>query len=141
LRGGVRYPGLLIVKPSHVRCLAAVLAGTVALAASAQPLFASTAHSGLKTTKVHAVIWPNLTITVSPPIIKMGKVSFVVKNRDSHPHEFAVNGITWPKIPGHRSITMTVVFKKRGNYGIVLPDYSPTPATHWVMPGAIVKVK
>jgi hypothetical protein len=129
-----------MVRP-NVRILGAGLVVAVAFALSAAPLLASTARAASKTARVHAVIWPNLTITVSPPIIKAGKVEFVVKNRDSHPHEFAVDGVIWPKIPGHKSIAMAVTFKKRGSYGIALPDYSPTPATHWVIPGGIVKVK
>lgn len=118
---------------------AAFVAGfllVVAALAMAAPLSASSPP----TTTVRAVIWPNLVITVSPKSFKAGKVTFVVKNRDTSPHQFSVNGVTWPKIAPHKSASMTVTFKKPSVYSMTLPDYYPAQSTKYVTPIGSLKV-
>ena len=116
--------------------LAAGLLLVLAAPTSASPQRAT----GAPPVTVRAVIWPNLKITVAPASFKAGQVTFVVKNRDSHPHQFSVNGVTWPKIKPHGSGTMTVTFKKPTVYSITLPDYFPAPNTRYVLPGGSLKV-
>jgi hypothetical protein len=109
---------------------------------SAQPVFAAPKHTfaAPRPVTVRAVIWPNLAITVAPDSFKAGRVTIIVKNRDRVPHQFAINGTTWPKIKPNKSAAMTVTFKKPSVYGMTLPDYYPGQGNRYVVPGASVKV-
>ena len=71
---------------------------------------------------MRTVIWPNLTITFAPKSVKHGSIVFKIKNRDNHPHRFAINGVTSPPIKPHASAEMTVKFKKPSSYAFTVPD-------------------
>jgi len=70
----------------------------------------------------NAVIWPNLTITVSPKSLEPGTVVFKIKNRDLRSHWFSIDGATSPKIKPHSIGAMTVKLTKPGIYFFTLGD-------------------
>ena len=82
---------------------------------------------------VKAVIWPNYAVTVAPKSVPRGKVVFQVRNRESTPQQFAVDGVETVLIPPGGSASVTVTFARRGRYAYTLPDYQPN-AEHGYKP-------
>lgn len=88
-----------------------------------------------------AVIWSNLTITVSPKAVKPGTVVFKIRNRDLRRHSFAIDGYTSASIKPNKVVTMTVIFKKPGIYFFTLGDADAASEVGTKQVGGVLKVR
>ena len=93
-----------------VAACAAVLAPSAGSA-----LAAPASHSATKTTTV-TVAATNFKFKLSKMSVPKGKVSFVVTNKSTIPHDFKINGKVTPMIKGGKSATLVVTFAKAGKF-------------------------
>jgi uncharacterized cupredoxin-like copper-binding protein len=92
--------------------LAALALSAIALPAAGQAR--ATAHAAAATVNVTAT---EFKFKLSTKSVKHGKVTFKVSNKGSVQHDFKINGKKTPLISPGKSATLTVSFKKKGNYG------------------------
>jgi hypothetical protein len=71
---------------------------------------------------VEVTITSHLDIMFSPARFKRGAVVFRVTNRAPAAHEFNINGVTSPYIGSHRTVSITVDFKRAAMYTATLQD-------------------
>jgi uncharacterized cupredoxin-like copper-binding protein len=93
-----------------VAACAAVLAPSAGSA-----LAAPASHAATKTTTV-TVAASNFKFKLSKTSVAKGKVSFVVTNKSTIPHDFKINGKKTPLIKGGKSATLVVTFTKAGKF-------------------------
>jgi uncharacterized cupredoxin-like copper-binding protein len=93
-----------------------VAACAAVLVPSAGSAIASTtSHSATKATTV-TVAASNFKFKLSKTSVPKGKVSFVVTNKSTIPHDFKINGKKTPLIKGGKSATLVVTFTKAGKF-------------------------
>jgi hypothetical protein len=89
---------------------------------------------------VQATIWPHYVVTLSPKSVAHGKVVFEVKNRETTPQQFSVDGVESSLVPPGGTTHLTVVFKRRGIYSYTLPDYQANTEHGYTSVGGSIKV-
>jgi len=90
---------------------------------------------------VRAVIWPNHVVTIAPKAAKRGAVVFTVKNRDTVPQQFQINGAETHVIEPGASAAITVTFTKPGLYSIALPDLAQSYANDYARLATRIRIK
>jgi hypothetical protein len=112
----------------------------IAVAVSLGALALGQTASATRSSVAKAVIWPNLTITVSPKSVEHGTVVFKVRNRDKLSHNFAVNGVVSKPIKPNHVVILAVHFKKPGLYFLTLADPDPWTQVGTKQVGGTVRV-
>lgn len=80
------------------------------------PAGARTTHASATTVTVTAGKPSEFRFTLSTKTVPKGSVTFKVTNKGSITHDFTINGKKTPNLAPGKSATLTVTFKKAGNY-------------------------
>jgi uncharacterized cupredoxin-like copper-binding protein len=91
--------------------LAALSLSVIALPALAQAR--ATAHAAAATVNVTAM---EFKFKLSTKSVKHGKVTFKITNNGAVQHDFSIDGVKSKLIASHKTTSISVDFKKKGNY-------------------------
>jgi plastocyanin len=105
----------------------------VGVIAAAVAALALVPGASAATTPTVVVTLTDTALTFSPKAVKVGTVTFAVRNRAHTPRDFRVNGKKTGKIPRGKSATLNVAFTRMGEYGTYSAARGNTPSTAGIL--------